>query len=704
MLHRTMRFVYFRGMNSVRNFVKGVGAATLLLAGLAATQAGAVGIGKARVESFLGEPLRVRVTLSFVPGENITNACVRIASPPGVESPFIPDLARARFQMIEGPSGAELLITTSRPYTDPILVFPLKVGCGEGGVYREITLLIDPPGMAAPTRAARAAPKPSTAPAPAPRQVTRVRPTQPRSPAPVDVKGGEWFVDRGETLTGIIVESGLDGGDRKRRLELIDEIVAANPNVFRGRGPDYLPAGATLTLPGWEGRKAKGEAPVFAETEEAQAEAEPETAVQPMPEAKQEDFRLELTGERPEGAIVTPEMKAIEEELAKLNAASEEERKLNAELQERLLQLRQQAAELQLVAERMARESEQLTAQEEPGSAPEESAATSADAADATVSTAPVSVAAPEGVPPPAPPTESEPEPAAPAAKPAPSLMDWVNENLLLVAGAIFVVLIFFAFLLRRGGSTTDAGPTLDELIAQKELEREAQLREIEEAAEAVHQDMIDASEAHSAAQEKMLASTAVAPGEAKEEGQEEKGEHPEELLPEADAGHYIFSVEEVDSLLEQSEVLLLFGEPEKAILMIEEYLDGPGLDSTEPRPWLKLFHLLRSEERHTEFEERAISFKRRFNIEKPSWATYSPDGFMGEGVGLEEGCPHIAQRIGDLWEESGKVLAYLDALLVDDRDGERVGFPAMIAEDLMLLRDLAARRALVADELHHAR
>jgi hypothetical protein len=75
----------------------------------------------------------------------------------------------------------------------------------------------------------------------------------------------------------------------------------------------------------------------------------------------------------------------------------------------------------------------------------------------------------------------------------------------------------------------------------------------------------------------------------------------------------------------------------------------------------------------------------------------------MGEGVGLEEGCPHIAQRIGDLWEESGKVLAYLDALLVDDRDGERVGFPAMIAEDLMLLRDLAARRALVADELHQA-
>jgi hypothetical protein len=677
-------------MKDVRQFLKGAGAAALLVAGLATTPASAVGIGQARVESFLGEPLRVRVTLSFAPGENITNACVRIASPPGVESPFIPDLARARFQMIEGPRGAELLITTTRPYTDPILVFPLKVGCGEGGVYREITLLIDPPGMAAPTRAATAAPPPP--PATTPRRVTRVAPTPTPRVAPVDVEGGEWYVDRGETLTGIIIESGLDGGDRKRRLELIDEVVAANPNVFRGRGPDYLPAGATLTLPGWNGSKAKGGTPVLAETEEAQAApTEPEAKPETEPAAKDEEFRLELTGERPEGQIVTPEMKAIEEELAKINAASEEERKLNTELQERLLQLRQQAAELQLVAERMARESEQLATQEGAQATPEPAAAAPAESADAPAPSAPVSVAAPAGLPPPTP----QAEPVAPAAMAEPSLMDWINDNLLLVAGAIFVVLIFFAFLVRRGGSTSDEGPTLDELIAQKELEREAQLREIEEAAQAVHQDMIDASEAHAATQDE---ARFVAVAEATPERVEAEDQ---DLIADADAGHYIFSVEEVDSLLEQAEVLLLFGEPEKAILMIEEYLDGPGRDSTEPRPWLKLFHLLRSEERRSEFEERASAFKRRFNIEKPSWATYSPDGFMGEGVGLEEGCPHIAQRIENIWDRPGKALGYLDALLVDDRDGERVGFPAMIAEDLLLLRDLAARRALVEDELH---
>ncbi len=682
-------------MNNVRKFLKGAGAALLVLAGWVAMPAGAVGIGQAKVESFLGEPLRVRVTLSFAPGENITNACVRIASPPGVESPFIPDLARARFQMIEGPRGAELLITTNRPYTDPILVFPLKVGCGEGGVYREITLLIDPPGMAAPTRAASAAAPPPAARTSAPRRVTRAAPQARRAAPAVPVEGGEWFVDRGETLTGIIVKSGLDGGDRKRRLELIDEVVAANPNVFRGRGPDYLPAGAVLTLPGWAGSKAKGQAPVFGETEVAKA---PETPAAPAPTepAKEEEFRLELTGERAEGTIVTPEMKAIEEEMAKINAASEEERKLNAELQERLLQLRQQAAELQLVAERMARESEQLAAQKGDATAPADQAAeTQAGTAQsespaAPASDAPVSVAAPQGMPPPA------PEPAARAPTPEPSLMDWVNDNLMLVAGAIFVVLIFFAFLLRRGDAAPE-GPTLDELIAQKELERESQLRDIEEAAQAVHQDMIDASEAHAAAQ-RVAQAEAAAAGEG-----EEAVEENEEILPDADAGHYIFGVEEVDSLLEQAEVLLLFGEPEKAILMIEEYLDGPGRDSNEPRPWLKLFHLLRSEERRSEFDERAQSFKRRFNIERPNCATYSPDGFMGEGVGLEEGCPHIAQRIEELWQQSGKALVYLDALLIDDRHGERAGFPTVIAEDLLLLRDLAARRALVEDELHGA-
>ena len=159
LLQRIKRAVYFirvrDRMINVRSRLHGLRLFLALVAGIMAAPAGAVGIGQAKVESFLGEPLRVRVAISFAPGENITGACVRIASPPGQESPFIPDLAKASFQLIEGPRGAELMITTRRPYTDPILVFPLKVGCGAGGVYREITLLIDPPGMAAPTRAAR---------------------------------------------------------------------------------------------------------------------------------------------------------------------------------------------------------------------------------------------------------------------------------------------------------------------------------------------------------------------------------------------------------------------------------------------------------------------------------------------------------------------------------------------------------------------
>jgi len=669
-------------MNKVRSQLQGLGLVMTLLAGIVATPVWAIGIGQARVDSFLGEPLRVRVAISFAPGETITGACVRIASPPGRESPFIPDLAKASFQLVEGPRGAELLITTRRPYTDPILVFPLKVGCGAGGVYREITLLIDPAGMAAPTRAARAQRAPAK-PAPAPARVrTSPRPAKAGATAPVSIEGGQWYIDRGETLTGIIIKSGLDGGDRKRRFQLIDEVVAANPNVFRGRGADYLPAGATLTLPGWAGSKAPGEAPV-ADAEPSEPPAPP--VEEPAATQKDEDFRLKLTGERPEGVIVTPEMKRLEEELTRLNAASEEERMVNQELQDRLLLLKQQAAELQLVAERMARESEELASQRgEAAAEPRPTADGAAPAAITPAEPALVSVEPPAAVPPPPPPLpEPTPAPEAPT-----SINDWINANLMLIAVVVFVGLLLVALLL-RGGRRGSSGPTLDELIAQKEIEREAQLREVKETASEAHEEMFAGIEAD-------IIDRDVDTDAPKSETERDEFVE-EELVPEADSTHYIFSVEEVDSLLEQAEVLLLFGEPTKAILMIEEYLDGPGKDSREPRPWLKLFQLLRSEERHTEFDERAHTFKRWFNIEKPDWNTFTSGGFDGTGVGLEEACPHILRHIEEIWNEPGEALEYLDALLLDDRDGERAGFPQLIAEDMMVLRDLARDRLKAA-------
>jgi hypothetical protein len=270
-------------------------------------------------------------------------------------------------------------------------------------------------------------------------------------------------------------------------------------------------------------------------------------------------------------------------------------------------------------------------------------------------------VEAPAGLPAPA---------AAPEvpASPVTEFVNWLTDNLLLAAAAVFVLLLLFAFLIRRGGRASE-GPTLDELLAQKELEQQARVDEVKETAHTAHKKMFarrrDASD--------------------------------DEPIPEADSSHYIFSVEEVDSLLEQAEVLLLFGEPAKAIEMIEEYLDGPGIGSREPRPWLKLFHLLRSEERRDEFEERAQMFKRQFNIEKPNWMTYAPGGIDSADIGLEEACPHIARRIEELWEVPGESLAYLDALLVDDRDGAREGFPRMIAEDLLVLRDLAREHRMAA-------
>ena len=102
----------------------------------------------------------------------------------------------------------------------------------------------------------------------------------------------------------------------------------------------------------------------------------------------------------------------------------------------------------------------------------------------------------------------------------------------------------------------------------------------------------------------------------------------------------------------------------------------------------------MRTEERRTEFEQRAEIFKRRYNIEKPSWMMYTPEGMLESGADLEEGCPHILHRIEEMWTRPADVVDYLEALLLDDRDGAREGFPQLIAEDLLTLRDLARDRA----------
>ncbi|HEY5790002.1 MAG TPA: hypothetical protein VIX81_05210, partial [Gammaproteobacteria bacterium] len=135
----------------------------LLLA--ASGGAAAYGLGEARVLSALGEPLRVSLPVKLSPGTGLDASCLQIAAPPGRETPFIADLLRAQFRVTEVGDGlAEVLITTRRPWTEPILVFPLRVGCGAGGAtYREITLLIDPPNLvvpSAPVAAAPAAPQP----------------------------------------------------------------------------------------------------------------------------------------------------------------------------------------------------------------------------------------------------------------------------------------------------------------------------------------------------------------------------------------------------------------------------------------------------------------------------------------------------------------------------------------------------------------
>lgn len=120
-----------------------MGLAALIL--MAAPCALSAPLGDVRLESFLGEPLSVRIGLddSHDPGAQAgDDALISLASPQayraqGIEPPELLDALRLESQG----QGREVALSTSRPVTTPYLDLLLDVA----GEQHRVTLLIDPP-------------------------------------------------------------------------------------------------------------------------------------------------------------------------------------------------------------------------------------------------------------------------------------------------------------------------------------------------------------------------------------------------------------------------------------------------------------------------------------------------------------------------------------------------------------------------------
>lgn len=253
--------------------------------GLHTATAWPLGLGDARVESFIGQPLEMRIALLTAPTDDLESVSARLAS---AEDFALIGASRAaisgalRFTVLEGDddTSASILVTSRQPMNDPVLRLVVEVNWSSGRMLREYTVFLDPPTVPsrapAPVTSARgmravppaqteapeidrtadtadtAAPAPAPAPAEsreAPQPATTAAESQPGADQDPSERPGESYgpVRNGETLWR--VAASYVGQSAMDMNQVMLAIQRRNPQAFVNDNINLLMRGATLDMP-----------------------------------------------------------------------------------------------------------------------------------------------------------------------------------------------------------------------------------------------------------------------------------------------------------------------------------------------------------------------------------------------------------------------------------------------------------------------
>jgi hypothetical protein len=130
---------------------------------------------------------------------------------------------------------------------------------------------------------------------------------------------------------------------------------------------------------------------------------------------------------------------------------------------------------------------------------------------------------------------------------------------------------------------------------------------------------------------------------------------------------------------IELANIMTSMGLAESAAQTLVEHIRGNPRQSLQH--WLKLLELHRLNGNRAEFERSANDMREYFNVQADEWAqSISPTG-----RGSLDTYPHIRSEVVRLWRKPD-CLPYLQTLLIDNREGTRIGFPLPVAEEILLL------------------
>lgn len=281
--------------------------ALALVLAAASGSAAALGLGQIELKSRLGQPLLAEIPIISSDPAELEQLQANLASPDtfariGLRPPE-GIVARLRFSSALDAAGNPVIrVTTDEPVDQPLLTFLIEVDWGQGRLVREYSALIDTPrtvsatsqpvidapvvgpsnaivrepelqpadpgtvaaeALAANPQTPGAAPgsTPGAAPESVPGADNAISPTQPAplpasaplavatppvAPAPPLGSDGQYAVQRGDSLSRIAGQLGLEGTLDQSMIALL----RANPDAFIDGNINQLKAGVVLRVPG----------------------------------------------------------------------------------------------------------------------------------------------------------------------------------------------------------------------------------------------------------------------------------------------------------------------------------------------------------------------------------------------------------------------------------------------------------------------
>src|SRR5918999_4447773 len=217
----------------------------------------ALGLGTIQRKSALNEPFNATIKLLSASAEELDSLKVRLADPErfrraGLERSDI--LSQLRFEVIQAdPGSAYIKISSQQPIRDPFLNLLLEVSWSKGQIFREYTVLLDPPLYEPGARTARQVPVPSDRSkswsediAAAPAKMRRDKPYSHRK-SRLRAPGVYGPTAPGDTLSEIAIALHPDRLVSANQVMLA--LLRANPHAFFQDNVNNLHKGMVLRLP-----------------------------------------------------------------------------------------------------------------------------------------------------------------------------------------------------------------------------------------------------------------------------------------------------------------------------------------------------------------------------------------------------------------------------------------------------------------------